>query len=281
MTYPGSRIVSLGHYQPSKILTNDDLAAMVDTSDEWIRTRVGIQTRRIAESDETVADMAAAAAEKALAASGLTPADIDTVVVATCSSADRSPNVACRVADRLGIPSPAAYDINTACSGFCYGLATVDHAIRAGASQRALVIGAEKLSAITDWTDRSTCVIFGDAAGAAVVVPAETPQSVGIGPVVWGSDPERSHAVRIEGWQPFIQQEGQQVFRWATTQLAPIAQEACRRAGVDPSELGSPATSSNPVIRQPRLFRWRCPKLSNGGRYRRERRSCCLVSVVD
>ncbi|HET6215086.1 MAG TPA: beta-ketoacyl-ACP synthase III [Micromonosporaceae bacterium] len=231
----GSKIISLGHYQPARVLTNHDLAQMVDTNDEWIRSRVGIVERRIADT-ETVADMATAAAGKALASSGLTPGDIDTVVVATCSSVDRCPNVATRVAHRLGIAAPAAYDLNTACSGFSYGLATVDHAIRAGATRNALVIGAEKLSDLTDWTDRSTCVLFGDAAGAAVVTGADEP---GIGPVVWGSDPEKGAALRIEGWRPYIEQDGQTVFRWATTVLAPLAREACDRAGVRPGELAA------------------------------------------
>ena len=234
----GSRIVALGHYQPSRVLTNDELSRMVDTSDEWIRERVGVVTRRIADT-ETVADMATAAAGKALANAGLTADDIDLVVVATCSSVDRSPNVACRVAARLGINAPGAYDINTACSGFAYALATVDHAIRAGAARNALVIGAEKLSDFTDWTDRSTCIIFGDGAGAAVVTATTGDEAAGIGPVVWGSVPEKGEAVRIEGWRPYIQQEGQAVFRWATTALAPLAREACERAGVSPSELAA------------------------------------------
>jgi 3-oxoacyl-[acyl-carrier-protein] synthase-3 len=231
----GSRIVSLGHYQPSRVLTNADLAEMVDTNDEWIRSRVGIERRRIA-GDETVADMATFAAEKALANSGFTAADIDTVVVATCSSVDRCPNVSTRVAARLGVSAPAAYDLNTACSGFSYGLATVDHAIRAGATRTALVIGSEKLSDVTDWTDRATCVLFGDGAGAAVVTASEQP---GIGPVVWGSDPEKGSVLRIEGWRPYIIQDGQAVFRWATTALAPLAREACEKAGIDPSELAA------------------------------------------
>jgi 3-oxoacyl-[acyl-carrier-protein] synthase-3 len=231
----GSRIVSLGHYQPPRVITNDELAQLVETSDEWIRSRVGIEQRRIA-GDETVADMATFAAEKALANSGFTAADIDTVVVATCSSVDRCPNVSTRVAARLGIAAPAAYDLNTACSGFSYGLATVDHAIRAGAARTALVIGSEKLSDLTDWTDRSTSVLFGDGAGAAVVTAAEEP---GIGPVVWGSDPEKGPALRIEGWRPYIVQDGQAVFRWATTALAPLAREACAKAGIDPTELAA------------------------------------------
>jgi 3-oxoacyl-[acyl-carrier-protein] synthase-3 len=235
----GSRIVSLGHYQPSRVLTNDDLAQMVDTNDEWIRDRVGIATRRIATGDETVADMAAAAAAKALAGSGLTAADIDLVVVATCSSVDRCPNVATRVAHRLGINAPGAYDINTACSGFSYARATVDHAIAAGAARNAIVIGAEKLSDVVDWTDRSTAIIFGDGAGAAVVTATADGEPTGVGPVIWGSAPEKGDAVRIEGWRPYIQQEGQAVFRWATTALAPIALQACERAGVDPSEIAA------------------------------------------
>ncbi|MDG4827352.1 ketoacyl-ACP synthase III [Asanoa sp. WMMD1127] len=234
----GSRILAFGHYQPSRVLTNDDLAQIVDTNDEWIRDRVGIVTRRIADS-ETVADMAGFAAEKALANAGLTAADIDLVVVATCSSVDRSPNVACRVAAKLGINAPGAYDLNTACSGFSYALGTVDHAIRAGAARNAIVIGAEKLSDFTDWTDRSTCIIFGDGAGAAVVTAAADDEPAGVGPVIWGSVPEKSDAVRIEGWRPYIAQEGQQVFRWATTALAPLALQACERAGVAPEEIAA------------------------------------------
>lgn len=235
---PGSRIVAMGHYQPTRVVTNDELAQLVDTNDTWIRDRVGIATRRIADT-ETVADMAAAAAGKALANSGLTAADIDLVAVATCSSVDRSPNVACRVAAKLGMPAPAAYDLNTACSGFSYALGTADHAIRAGAARNAIVIGAEKLSDFVDWTDRSTCIIFGDGAGAAVVTGVGAQEQPEIGPVVWGSVPERADAVRIEGWRPYIAQEGQSVFRWATTELAPIARRACEAAGVDVADLAA------------------------------------------
>jgi 3-oxoacyl-[acyl-carrier-protein] synthase-3 len=234
----GSKIIAMGHYQPARVLTNDDLAQMVETNDEWIRDRVGIVTRRIADT-ETVADMAAAAAGKALANSGLTAADIDLVVVATCSSVDRCPNVATRVAAKLGIQSPGAYDINTACSGFCYALASADHAIRAGAARNVIVIGAEKLSDFTDWTDRSTAVIFADGAGAAVVTACADDEEPGIGPVLWGSDPDKGDAVVIEGWRPYIQQAGQTVFRWATFALPALAKEACDRAGLDPSELAA------------------------------------------
>jgi 3-oxoacyl-[acyl-carrier-protein] synthase-3 len=234
----GSRIVAMGHYQPSQVVTNDDLASTIDTNDAWIKDRVGIAERRIA-AGESVADMATYAAEKALAASGLTAADIDLVTVATCSAIDRCPNVATRVAHRLGINAPGAFDINTACSGFGYALGTTDHAIRAGASRHALVIGAEKLSDVIDWTDRTTAILFGDGAGAAVLSATAEGEQAGVGPVLWGSAPEKGDVLLIEGWQPYIKQEGQSVFRWATTALAPLALQACERAGVAPSELAA------------------------------------------
>ncbi|MET7848321.1 beta-ketoacyl-ACP synthase III [Streptomyces avermitilis] len=233
----GSRIAAVGHYQPAKVLTNEDLASLVDTSDEWIRSRVGIRTRHIAGPDEPVDELAGHAAAKALASAGLAPADIDLVLVATSTAEDRSPNMAARVAARLGIPSPAAMDINVVCAGFTHALATADHAMRAGAATRALVIGADKMSAVTDWSDRTTCVLVGDGAGAAVVDACPEGAEPGIGPVLWGSVPEMGHAVRIEGTPPRFAQEGQSVYRWATTQLPAIARRACERAGLTPEDL--------------------------------------------
>ncbi|MFE6698377.1 beta-ketoacyl-ACP synthase III [Streptomyces sp. NPDC057718] len=239
----GSRVVALGHYQPAKVLTNDDLAAMVDTSDEWITSRVGIKTRHVGGPEEPVDEMAAHAGAKALATAGLAPSDIDLVLVATSTAIDRSPSMAARVAARLGMGSPAVMDINVVCSGFTHALATADHAIRAGAATRALVIGADKMADIADWTDRSTCVLLGDGAGAAVVTadPADpdTPDGPGIGPVLWGSVPEMGNAVRIEGTPPRFAQEGQSVYRWATTQLPPIARRVCEKAGIAPEDLGA------------------------------------------
>ncbi|UQS29779.1 ketoacyl-ACP synthase III [Streptomyces fradiae] len=234
----GTRIAALGHYQPAKVLTNDDLAAMVDTSDEWIRSRVGIRTRHMAGPDEPVDELAAHAAAKALAAAGLTPVDIDLVLVATSTAIDRSPNTAARVAARLGMGSPATMDLNVVCAGFTHALATADHAVRAGSARRALVIGADKMTEIADWTDRSTCVLVGDGAGAAVVeaAPEGTP---GIGPVLWGSVPEMGNAVRIEGTPPRFAQEGQTVYRWATTQLPPLARAVCDRSGIAPEDLAA------------------------------------------
>ncbi|EMF53872.1 MULTISPECIES: beta-ketoacyl-ACP synthase III [Streptomyces] len=232
----GSRIVAVGHYQPAKVLTNKDLADLVETSDEWITSRVGIRTRHIAGPDEPVDELAGHAAAKALASAGLGPEAIDLVVVATSTAIDRSPNMAARVANRLSIPNPAAMDVNVVCAGFTHALATADHAVRAGAATRALVIGADKMSEVTDWADRTTCVLVGDGAGAAVVEAAEEP---GIGPVLWGSVPEMGNAVRIEGTPPRFAQEGQSVYRWATTKLPPIARAACEKAGLTPADLAA------------------------------------------
>ncbi|MFF4601543.1 beta-ketoacyl-ACP synthase III [Streptomyces sp. NPDC001339] len=233
----GSRILALGHHQPSGVLTNDDLAGIVETDDAWIRSRVGIRTRHIAAPDETVDAMAAAAAAKALAAAGLAPQDIDLVLVATCTATDRSPNTAARVAARLGMAAPATMDLNVVCAGFTHALATADHALRAGAATRALVIGAEKFTDVVDWTDRTTCVLVGDGAGAAVVTACDDEAGPGIGPVLWGSVPEMGDAVRIQGEPARFAQEGQTVYRWATTQLPGIAREVCARSGIRPEDL--------------------------------------------
>src|SRR5450755_2959395 len=171
----GARILSFGGYQPGNVVTNDDLAVTVDTSDEWIRSRVGIVSRRIAGPDESVTDMA------------VVPGDIDLVIVATCSTEASIPNVSAVVAHRLGIVAPGAYDLNAACAGFCYALANASDAIRAGTARHVLVIGAEKMTAWIDFTDRSTCIIFADGAGATVVGPVADGEAAGIGPVVWGS----------------------------------------------------------------------------------------------
>ncbi|APE25092.1 MULTISPECIES: beta-ketoacyl-ACP synthase III [Streptomyces] len=236
----GTRIAALGHYQPARVLTNRDLEKLVDTDDAWITSRVGIRTRHVAGPDEPVDELAAHAAGKALATAGLTADDIDLVLVATSTAIDRSPNTAARVAARLGMTSPATMDLNVVCAGFTHALATADHAVRAGGSRRALVIGADKMTDVTDWTDRTTCVLVGDGAGAAIVeaVDDEEPgEAPGIGPVLWGSVPEMGHAVRIEGTPPRFAQEGQSVYRWATQQLPALARQACERSGVAPEEL--------------------------------------------
>jgi 3-oxoacyl-[acyl-carrier-protein] synthase-3 len=233
----GAQILGFGGYQPDKVVTNDDLAKLVDTNDEWIRSRVGVQSRRVARDDETVADMAEAAGAKALAASGLEPSEVDLVVVATCSPESPLPNVSATVAHRLGIRAPGAYDLNAACAGFCYAIGTASDSVRTGSAKNVLVIGAEKMTSWIDWTDRSTCIIFADGAGAAVVgaTPAGEPSRVG--PVVWGSAGDMASKITITGRTGALAQDGQAVFRWATTAIAPVAAEACRRAGVTPADI--------------------------------------------
>ncbi|MET9448439.1 beta-ketoacyl-ACP synthase III [Streptomyces cinerochromogenes] len=226
-----SRITSTAYYQPAKVLTNGDLKAIVDTSDEWIRSRVGIQTRHVIDT-ETVADLAVAAGGKALASAGLDPGSVDLVVAATSTVEDRSPNLANRVAAELGLAGPAAMEVSTACSGFNHALAVADQAIRAGRARRALVVAADAMSRIADWTDRTTCVLVGDGAGA-VTLEACPEADWGVGPVHWGSVPEKSRAVLIEGAPLRFSQEGQTVYRWATTRLAALARETCAAAGVE------------------------------------------------
>jgi 3-oxoacyl-[acyl-carrier-protein] synthase-3 len=236
---PGARILALGEHQPAQVVTNDDLARRMDTSDEWIRSRVGIASRRIAGPDESLVDMAVTAGGKALAASGLATSEVDVVLVATCTMPSQIPNAAAQTAARLGIRAPGAFDVNAACAGFVYGLGTAAGLVTAGTARHVLVIGAEKLSDWVDWTDRSTAIIFADGAGAAVVGPAPSAEEAGIGPVAWGSDGGMAGTIHVKDRHSFLWQEGQAVFRWATTALAPVALEACEKAGVRPEELAA------------------------------------------
>ena len=232
-----TRILGLGHYRPSTVVTNHDLIARgVDTDDEWIKTRVGIAERRWADPDETVVDLAEAASSKALAAAGVSPDAVDLVLVATCTMPTPIPAAAPQLATRLGIDAPGAYDINSGCSGFVYALNVATSAIQTGQARQVLVTAAERFSGWLDMTDRSTCIILADGAGSAVVGPAD---AAGFGPVVWGSDGAQFDAVAIDEDSKFFRQEGQAVYRWATSRMAPIAVEACRRAGVDPAEVAA------------------------------------------
>jgi 3-oxoacyl-[acyl-carrier-protein] synthase-3 len=230
----GTRIMGLGSHQPETIVSNHDLAKVMETSDEWIRERVGIVNRRFAGKDELLVDMAVEAGGKAIADSGLTPDQIEAVIVATCTMPTPIPNAAAQVADRLGVKSAPAFDVNAACAGFCYALSTASDMIRSGTAKHVLVIGAEKLTDWVDPTDRSTAIIFADAAGAAVVGPDAEPS---IGPVVWGSAGDMVDTIAIADRDSFIHQEGQAVFRWATTQIAPVAIRAVELAGIELSDV--------------------------------------------
>ncbi|SVD73926.1 uncharacterized protein METZ01_LOCUS426780, partial [marine metagenome] len=166
----GSVIIrGMGSHLPEKILTNEDLSSIVDTSDEWIRTRTGIQQRHICADDENTSDLATAAANKALENAGLCPADIDLLIVATITPDMPFPSTACLVQSKLGLGQIAAFDVEAACSGFLYVLDMASAMLQSGRYRNAIVIGAEKLSSIIDWEDRTTCVLFGDGAGAAIL----------------------------------------------------------------------------------------------------------------
>jgi 3-oxoacyl-[acyl-carrier-protein] synthase-3 len=233
----GARILGLGSVQPDNVVTNDDLAQRMDTNDQWIRERVGIESRRIAEASTGLVDMAVDAGARAVKDAGLAPQEIDTVIVATCTMPNPIPNAAAQTAERIGIHAPGAFDLNAACAGFCFGVGTAADLVRAGSSRHVLVIGAEKLSDWLDWTDRSTAIIFADGAGAAVVGPAADEASVGIGPVAWGSAGDMAQTIHIKSDNNALFQEGQAVFRWATTKIAPVALRAVELAGLSPADI--------------------------------------------
>lgn len=230
----GSRVAGLGHYQPPTVLTNDDLVALgVNTNDEWVQSRVGIAERRFA-MDETMLDMAVAAASKAMANSGISAAEIDLVILATCTGKQQVPGGAAELASRLGISSPGAYDLNAACAGFVYALNAASNAVTAGHAHNVLVVGSEKLTDYVDLLDRGTGIIFADGAGAAVVTASER---IGIGPVVWGSDGDSAGAITTDAETATLRQEGQSVFRWATSKMGDVALQACAAAGLAPTQL--------------------------------------------
>jgi 3-oxoacyl-[acyl-carrier-protein] synthase III len=232
---PGSGIVGLGHAQPRRVVTNGDLAAVVDTSDEWIRSRTGIVTRHVAGDDETVPSLALDAARHALDHAGVAACDVDLVIVASTTAEQRSPNVAGTVSAGLDLTAPAVIDINVACSGFVHALALADLAIRGGSATRALVIGSEKLTAFTDMADRTTCVLTADGAGAVVVEGSAEPR---IGPVAWGSAPELATIVRIQPPTNLFAQDGRAVYRWALSKGAGHARRAIDLAGLHTDDIG-------------------------------------------
>jgi 3-oxoacyl-[acyl-carrier-protein] synthase-3 len=231
---PGSSITAWGHYQPPTTLSNDDLLERgLDSNDEWIRSRTGIIERHVATS-ETLLDMAEIAAQDALGKAQVDLESIDLVIFATCTALAPVPGLAAELASRLGLREPGAYDLNAACAGFVYALSAASDAILTGQAHTVLVVGAEKFSDWLDWTERSTAIIFADGAGAAIVTAGTT---TGISPVVWGSDGVNAQAIRIEAESNTIRQDGQTVYRWATSTMGDVALAVCRKAGVDPSEL--------------------------------------------
>lgn len=230
----GAAITGIGHVRPERVVDNHELAQVMDTNDEWIRSRVGIVERRFGGPEDSVVSMGAAAGAKAIEMAGLQPSDIDTVIVATCTMPSQVPHAATQVAGLLGIKAPGSFDVNAACAGFCYGLAVAAQTIRAGAARHVLLIGSEMLTDWTEPTDRATAIIFADGAGAVVVSPSDVE---GIGPVAWGSDETQTQAITVVDRNSFLHQEGQAVFRWATTAIAPVAIQAVERAGLQLSDI--------------------------------------------
>ncbi|RBY95669.1 3-oxoacyl-ACP synthase [Blastococcus sp. TF02-8] len=231
---PGARILGIGGYRPRRRVTNDELAQVMDTNDEWIQSRVGIAERRWADDDETLVEMAVAAGGKALAASGLSPDQVDLVILASASLRHPIPGIGPQVAHRLGIPRPGAFDLNAGCAGFCYALGLASDAVRSGSARNVVIIGVERLTDVTDRDDRATAVIFADGAGAVVVGPSDEP---GIGPVAWGSDGDQFSAIEIDVESTFLTMAGQAVYRWATTKLTETLQEAMAKAGVTAADI--------------------------------------------
>lgn len=242
-----TRILSLGAARGNTVVSNDDIAGPIDSSDEWIRQRTGIIERRRSSANELAIDLAENASLEAIARAGIDPGAIGAVIVATISNAVQTPSMAALLADRVGATPAAAYDISAACAGYTYGIAQADALIRAGVAKFVLVVGAEKLSDLAKPTDRSISFLLGDGAGAAIVGPSD---SVGIGPTVWGSDGSKWDAVGMdrtlkeafddpEGGFPTLRQDGQAVFRWAVWEMAKVAQEALDASGVSVDELAA------------------------------------------
>ncbi|WP_435252678.1 ketoacyl-ACP synthase III [Streptomyces tendae] len=264
---PYARILGVGGYRPTRVVPNEVILEKIDSSDEWIRSRSGIETRHWAGPEETVAAMSVEASGKALADAGVDASQIGAVVVSTVSHFSQTPAIATEIADRLGTDKAAAFDISAGCAGFGYGLTLAKGMVVEGSAEYVLVIGVERLSDLTDLEDRATAFLFGDGAGAVVVGPSKEPA---IGPTVWGSEGDKAETIKqTVPWDrflphlrlrsgggtptgdvselpldsegnvkfPAITQEGQAVFRWAVFEMAKVAQQALDAAGISPDDL--------------------------------------------
>ncbi len=246
-----SQILAVGSYRPKRLVPNSEIVDRIESSDEWIQQRTGIESRRFADQSESLLEMATWAVEDALKNAKLSITDIDTLIVATITFPFQAPSAATAILQKLGHPKAAAFDINAACAGFSYGVAMAHDFIKAGTSKTVLVVGAEKISDFTDPNDRATAFIFADGAGAVVIGASE---EAGIGPVEWGSDADNRDAILMNpSWievrdvetqltkagskWPNISQEGQKVFRWAVFSMSKAANRALEAAGLTVNDL--------------------------------------------
>ena len=244
-----SRIYSLGAARGDLVVTNDDIAGPIDSSDEWIRQRTGIITRRRAGKDQSLMDMAVDASNEAIRRAGIDPQEIGAVIFSTISHPYQTPSAASLLADKIGANPAPAFDISAACAGYCYGIAQADALVRSGVAKYVLVVGGEKLSDFIDPTDRSISFLLADGAGAAIVGPSDTP---GIAPTVWGSDGSHWDSVSMtaslldfrdgEAAWPTLRQDGMKVFKWAVWEMVKVAKEALVVAGVKAEDLSALVT---------------------------------------
>jgi len=244
------RITGWGHYAPERILTNADLEKLVDTNDDWIRSRTGIRERRVAAPHETTATLAAIAGKRAIAVAGLDPQEIDLILVGTLTPDYWMPSTAALVKEAIGNSKAAAFDVMAACSGFVFAYATADAYIRSGMYRHVLVIGAELLTRFLDFSDRNTCILFGDGAGA-VVVSASDEEGGGLAGMEMTTDPDGAYMIwlpsggsksppsdeTVRRGEHYVRMEGKETYRYATKTLATSALKAISRAGWDPSEV--------------------------------------------
>ncbi|MEN9680013.1 MAG: hypothetical protein RLZ57_1142 [Actinomycetota bacterium] len=240
-----SAILSVGAYRAPRLVSNEEIVSKIDSSDEWIRQRTGIETRRFADSNVDVIDMAEAASLEAIKRAGITVDQIDTVIFASITYPFQTPSAATGLIARLGNFKAAAMDLGAACAGFTYGVGLASDLVRGGTSKYVLVVGSEKFTDFLNLEDRATAFIFADGAGAVIIGPAPEP---GIGPTIWGSDADSRDAIWMNpSWLefknnpnapwPFIAQEGQKVFRWAVFSISKIGNAAIDAAGISPEEL--------------------------------------------
>ena len=244
-----AHVTGWGRYAPSQVLTNADLEKLVDTSDEWIRSRTGIRERRVAAAHETTASMGAVAGLRAIRTAGLEPDDIDLILLATLTPDYWMPSTAALVKEAIGNTKATAFDVMAACSGFVYGFATAQAYIQAGLAKHVLVIGAELLTRFLDYTDRSTCILFGDGAGAVVLSASDEPGgALGIemtteprgAYMIWlpaGGSKAPPSAGTISRGEHFVRMEGRETYRFATKTMATTALESIRRSGLEPGDI--------------------------------------------